>query len=50
MIQEKLFRFTLVQNDQKMLKKTENILGRYYTPTKDYIEQLLNRDLSEIWF
>lgn len=49
-VQEKLLRFTLVQNNEKMLKKTEKALERYYKPTKDYVEQLLNRDLSEIWF
>lgn len=49
-VQEKLFRFTLVQNNEKMLKKTEKALERYYKPTKDYVEQLLNRNLSEIWF
>lgn len=49
-IEEKLFKFTLVKSSERMLKETENVLGKYYNPTRTYIESLLNRNLSSVWF
>lgn len=50
LIEEKLFKFTLIKSNAKMLKETEQLLKRYYTPTKKYVENLLNRNMSNIWF
>lgn len=49
-IQEALFKVTLVENREKMLEDTEKILKQYYNPAKEYIEILLNRNLSDVWF
>lgn len=48
--QEKLFSYTLVESKEPMHDKTGRALCAYYAPTKNYMERLLDRDLSEVWF
>lgn len=49
-LRQKLIEITSVEVENNMQGGTECILKEYYKPTKQYIEQLLSRDLSSVWF
>lgn len=38
------------KNNETPTSYTVDILKKYYRPYKEYIEKILNRDLSDIWF